>query len=73
MLAQQVEALIVRLEALEARLADIDRVINRLEGAALTTARALQEISSHWDNVYEAMRRTEDEPNLGQLRDKQQN
>jgi uncharacterized coiled-coil protein SlyX len=73
MLAQQVEALIVRLEALETRLADIDRVINRLEGAALTTARALQEISSHWDNVYEAMRRTEDEPNLGQLRDEQQN
>jgi uncharacterized coiled-coil protein SlyX len=69
MLAQQVEALIVRLEALELRLADIDRVINRLEGAALTTARSLQEISSHWDNVYEAMRRVEDEPAPGQRDD----
>ena len=72
MLAQQVEALIVRLEALELRLADIDRVINRLEGAALTTARALQEISSHWDNVYEAMRRTEDDPEPGQRDDYEQ-
>ena len=72
MLAQQVEALIVRLEALELRLADIDRVINRLEGAALTTARALQEISSHWDNVYEAMRRTEDDPEPGQRGDHEQ-
>ncbi len=53
-------ALSIRMEELEIRLADIDRVINRLEGAALTTARALQEISSHWDNVYEAMRRTEE-------------
>jgi uncharacterized coiled-coil protein SlyX len=71
MLAQQVEALIVRLEALELRLADIDRVINRLEGAALTTARSLQEISSHWDNVYEAMRRTEKDRELGQLDEEQ--
>ena len=71
MLAQQVEALIVRLEALELRLVDIDRVINRLEGAALTTARALQEISAHWDNVYEAMRRVEDDPELGQRVDGQ--
>jgi len=28
-----------------------------LEEAALTTARALQEISAHWDQVYEAIRR----------------
>ena len=53
-------ALSVRLEALESRLADVDRVISGLEGAALTTARALQEISTHWDRVYEAMRRIED-------------
>jgi hypothetical protein len=66
MLAQQVEALIVRLEAIELRLDDIDRVINRLEVAALITARSLQEISGHWDSVYEAMRRTEDDPDLGQ-------
>jgi hypothetical protein len=44
----------------ESRLADIDRVISGLEGAALTAARALQEISSHSDSVYEAMRRIED-------------
>jgi hypothetical protein len=31
----------------------------RLEDAALITARAMQEISAHWDAVYEAMRRTE--------------
>jgi hypothetical protein len=30
-----------------------------LEQAALTTARALAEISGHWDAVYEAMRRGE--------------
>ena len=53
-------ALSLRMEDFAVRLADIDRVINRLEGAALTTARSLQEISSHWDNVYEAMRRTEE-------------
>jgi uncharacterized coiled-coil protein SlyX len=70
MLAQQMETLRVRLDALELRLADIDRVINRLEGAALTTARSLQEISAHWDNVYEAMRRTEDDPDVGQLDDR---
>jgi uncharacterized coiled-coil protein SlyX len=60
-------AISLRVEALESRLADIDRVINRLEGAALTTARSLQEMSGHWDNVYEAMRRTEDDPDVGQL------
>jgi hypothetical protein len=31
----------------------------RLEAAALTTARAMIEISQHWDAVYEAMRRPE--------------
>lgn len=70
MLAQEMRALSVRVEVLESRLVDIDRVINRLEGAALTTARALQEISSHWDNVYEAMRRAEDDPDIGQLDEK---
>jgi hypothetical protein len=29
----------------------------RLEEAALTTARALAEISGHWEAFYEAMRR----------------
>jgi hypothetical protein len=39
------------------RMADVEKVNARLEEAALITARALQEISGHWDAVYEAMRR----------------
>jgi hypothetical protein len=39
------------------RLADVEKVNERLEEAALTTARALSEVSGHWDAVYEAMRR----------------
>ena len=66
-IAQQVSAVSGRVSAVEARLAEIDTVIGRLEGAALTTARALQEISRHWDDVYEAMRRAE-ESDVGQLR-----
>ena len=34
----------------------------RLESAALTTSRAMAEISKHWDAVYEAMRCTEEQP-----------
>jgi hypothetical protein len=37
--------------------AEVEHVNARLEDAALTTARALQEISDHWDAVYEAIRR----------------
>jgi uncharacterized coiled-coil protein SlyX len=58
-IAQQLSALGARITRLEARLAEVDPVIARLEGAALTTARAMQEISKHWDAVYEAMRRGE--------------
>jgi uncharacterized coiled-coil protein SlyX len=66
-IAGQVSVLGGKIEALEARLAEVDRVIARLEAAALTTARSMHEISTHWDAVYEAMRRTE-EPHVGQLR-----
>jgi hypothetical protein len=66
-IAQQVSALSGRLGAIETRLGDIDKVVSRLEGAALTTARALQEISHHWDAVYEAMRRPE-ESDVDQVR-----
>lgn len=59
-IAQQLSALSTKLGTLETRLANVDKVIARLEGAALTTARALQEISNHWDAVYEAMRREEE-------------
>ena len=44
---------------LEARLAEVERVNARLEEAALTTARALGEVSRHWDAVYDAMRRAD--------------
>jgi uncharacterized coiled-coil protein SlyX len=58
-IAQELGALGARIARLETRLAEVDAVIARLEGAALTTARSMQEISQHWDAVYEAMRRDE--------------
>jgi len=60
LLAQQVSTLNARVAALEGRLADVEKVNARLESAALTTARALEEISRHWEAVYEAMRREEE-------------
>ena len=48
-----------RVATLEGRMAEVEKVNARLEAAALTTARALSEISRHWDAVYEAMRREE--------------
>jgi uncharacterized coiled-coil protein SlyX len=56
-IAQELSALGHRLDDLEKRLAAVEKVNARLEDAALTTARALGEISGHWDAVYEAMRR----------------
>jgi hypothetical protein len=56
-IAQELSRLGSRVAAVEARLSEIDKVTARLEGAALTTAQALQEVSRHWDAVYEAMRR----------------
>jgi len=58
-LAQELDSLGQKLDALEARLAEVERIIEGLEAAALTTARALEEVSSHWDSVYRAMRRAE--------------
>jgi outer membrane murein-binding lipoprotein Lpp len=60
LLAQQVSTLNAKVGALEGRLADVEKVNARLESAALTTARALEEISRHWEAVYEAMRREEE-------------
>lgn len=58
-LAQELDSLGKKVHALETRLADVERIIEGLEAAALTTARALEEVSSHWDSVYRAMRRAE--------------
>jgi uncharacterized coiled-coil protein SlyX len=60
MIAQELSALGHRLDDLEKRLAAVEKVNTRLEEAALTTARALGEISGHWNAVYEAMRRRDE-------------
>ena len=60
MIAQELSALGHKLDELEKRLASVEVVNTRLEEAALTTARALGEISGHWDAVYEAMRRRDE-------------
>ena len=60
MIAQELSALGHKLDDLEKRLAAVEKVNTRLEEAALTTSRALGEISGHWDAVYEAMRRKDE-------------
>ena len=57
--AQELSALGQSLRDLEQRLSDVEKVNARLEEAALSTARALQELSAHWDAVAAAMRRSE--------------
>jgi hypothetical protein len=59
-IAREVSGYRTRFEAIEKRLDEVERVNARLEDAALTTARALQEISGHWNAVYEAMRRRDE-------------
>jgi prefoldin subunit 5 len=58
-LAQELDNLGSGVRALESRLTEVEAVIKRLEAAAETTARALDEVASHWDAVYRAMRRAE--------------
>jgi predicted nuclease with TOPRIM domain len=60
MIAQELNALERKLDAVEKRLAAVETANRQLEEAALTTARALAEISGHWDAVYEAMRRKDE-------------
>jgi hypothetical protein len=60
MIAQELSVLGHKLDDLDTRLAAVEKVNTRLEEAALTTARALGEISGHWDAVYEAMRRQDE-------------
>jgi predicted nuclease with TOPRIM domain len=57
MIAQELSALGHKIDELEERLTAVEKVNTRLEEAALTTARAMAEISDHWEAVYEAMRR----------------
>ena len=57
--AEELSLLGEKIREFDNRLAEVERVNARLEDAALTTARALAEISTHWDAVYEAMRRAE--------------
>jgi hypothetical protein len=57
--AQELSLLSKKMHAFDNRLAEVERVNARLEDAALTTARALAEISRHWDAVYDAMQRAE--------------
>ena len=58
-IAQELDKLGAQVLALQRRLTEVEAVIGRLEAAAETTARALNEVSSHWDAVYRAMRRAE--------------
>ena len=57
LIAQELSVLGHKLNDVEKRVADVEKLIARLEEAALTTARALEEVSGHWDAVYEALRR----------------
>ena len=57
--AQELSDLGEKLRGLEDRVTEVERVNARLEDAALSTARALGEVSRHWDAVYDAMRRVE--------------
>jgi len=69
-IAREVSGYRTRFEAIEKRLVEVEKVNARLEDAALITARALQEISGHWNAVCEAMRRR-DESQLVAERDYQ--
>jgi hypothetical protein len=67
LIAQELSGLGQKLSEFEKRLTEVEKVNARLEVAALTTARALEEVSQHWDAVYEAMRRIE-EPGVSEIR-----
>jgi prefoldin subunit 5 len=58
-LAQELDHVGHKIESLEKRIRELEAVIPRLETAAETTARALEEVSAHWDAVYRAMRRVD--------------
>ena len=57
--AEELSQLAEKWRDLEQRVVDVEKVNARLEEAALTTARALGEVSRHWDAVYDARRRAD--------------
>ena len=57
--AEELSKLAEKWHDLEMRVAEVEKVNARLEEAALTTARALAEVSHHWNAVYDAMRRVD--------------
>ena len=57
--AEELSQLAEKMRGLEERLAEVEKVNAQLEEAALTTARAMAEVSRHWDAVYDAMRRAD--------------
>jgi hypothetical protein len=59
LIAQEMNRLAEAVRVLQERVGEVEKVNARLEVAALNTARAMAEISTHWDAVYEAMRRIE--------------
>ena len=67
--AEELSKLADKWHDLEMRLAEVERVNARLEEAAMTTARAMAEISHHWDAVYDAMRRGRVEDEISSERD----
>jgi hypothetical protein len=58
-IANEARELGEQMRNIQARLTAVEKVNGQLENAALTMSRALEEISHHWDAVYEAMRREE--------------
>ena len=67
--AEELSKLAEKWHELEERVAEVERVNARLEEAALTTARAMAEVSRHWDAVYDAMRRSRIEDEISPERD----
>ena len=67
--AEELSKLAEKWHDLEMRVAEVEKVNARLEEAALTTARALGEVSHHWDAVYDAMRRGRVEDEISSERD----
>jgi hypothetical protein len=59
LLAQELSGLGDKVRSLDGRTAEIEKVNAQLEDAAQIMARALNEVSRHWEAVYEAMRREE--------------